>query len=375
MKNTFIKLLFVLLALSFASKLIYAEDVERTIKVSKQNTLDVKVNYGNVNVFTWDKDEVKIYAKNVDSDELKKLNIEQKGSVVTVQFTGRDSRKFSLDIWIPIQFNVNAKTGGGNVKMNDFLSGRVSISTSGGNISTSKINGQVEISTSGGNITCSDIDGDIDASSGGGDIKLTSVTGLIDVSTAGGNITIGKAGKSADISTAGGNINVSDVGGNADISTAGGNISVGYVNGTADISSGGGNINVLGSKGKVDVSTGGGNVNLKNIGGGVDATTGAGKINVELSTEFRQNSFISTGAGDVILTVPENMKVSVVATVKAGFIDKSDKGYIHIKSEFDGLKYDVDHSNREVVARLELNGGGPTIEVQTNLGKIEIKKR
>jgi hypothetical protein len=372
MKSTFIRLLFVLLALSFTSKLIYAEDVERTFKVSKQNTLDVKVNYGNVNVFTWDKDEVKIQAKNVDSDELKKLNIEQKGSVVTVQFTGRDSRKFSVDIWIPVQFNVNAKTGGGNVKMNDILSGRVSISTSGGNISTSKINGQVEISTSGGNITCSDIDGDIDASSGGGDIKLTGVTGLIDASTAGGNITVGKAGKSADISTAGGNINVSDVGGNADISTAGGNISVGYVNGTADISSGGGNINVLGSKGKVDVSTGGGNVNLKNIGGGVNATTGAGKINVELSTDFRQNSFISTAAGDIILTIPENIKATIIATISSTFIDKSGN---YIKSDFSGLEYETEGGKKGGTAKLVLNGGGPTIELETNLGKIEIKKK
>ncbi|MBS4034684.1 MAG: hypothetical protein KGZ85_09485 [Ignavibacterium sp.] len=375
MKSTCKKLFLVFFAILATAKLNFAEDVEKTFKVSKQSTLDVSVNYGNVNVFTWDKDELKVLAKNVDSDELRKLIIEQKGSMVKVEFKGSDSRKFSVDIWIPIQFNVTAKTGGGNVKMNDFLSGRVSISTSGGNISTSKINGQVEISTSGGNITCSDIDGDIDASSGGGDIKLTSVTGLIDVSTAGGNITIGKAGKSADVSTAGGNINVSDVGGNADISTAGGNISVGYVNGTADISSGGGNINVLGSKGKVEVSTGGGNVNLKNIGGGVDATTGAGKINVELSTDFRQSSSISTAAGDIILTVPDNIKVSIIARVKAGFIDKSDKGYIYIKSEFDGLKYDVDHSNREVVARLDLNGGAPTIELETNLGKIEIKKK
>lgn len=372
MKNTFIRLLFVLLALSFTSKLIYAEDVERTFKVSKQNTLDAAVNHGNINIFTWNKDEVKIHAKNIDSDELGKLIIEQKGSVVSVEFKGRDSERFNLDIWVPSQFNLNTATGGGNIKINDNISGKVSVSSAGGNITTSKIIGAVELSTAGGNITCSDIDGDIDASSGGGDIKLTGVTGLIDVSTAGGNITIGKAGKSADISTAGGNINVSDVGGNADISTAGGNISVGYVNGTADISSGGGNINVSGSKGRVEVSTGGGNVNLKNIGGGVDATTGAGKINVELTTDFKQSSSISTAAGDIILTVPENIRATIIATVSAVFMDKSGN---HIKSDFSGLEYETEGGKKGGTAKLMLNGGGPTIELETNLGKIEIKKK
>jgi hypothetical protein len=375
MKSTFIKLFLVFFAILVTAKLNFAEDVEKTFKVSKQSTLNVSVNYGNVNVFTWDKDELKVLAKNVDSDELNKLTIEQKGSSVTVQFKGRDSQKFSLDVWIPSQFNLIANTGGGNVKINDVLSGKVEISSAGGNITTSKINGRVELSTRGGNIICDKIDGNTEISSGGGDIRLSEVTGIMDVSTLGGNITIGKVHKSADISTSGGNITVNDIGGNADISTAGGNITVGYVNGTADISTGGGNITVSGSKGRIEVSTGGGNINLKNISGGVDASTGAGRVSIELSSDFKQSSSISTAAGDIILTVPDNIKVSIIATVKAGFIDKSDKGYIYIKSEFDGLKYDVDHSNREVVARLDLNGGGPTIELETNLGKIEIKKK
>lgn len=375
MKKISIQMLFVFMALLFVSTIVYADDVEKTLKVNKQHTLDVAVNHGNINIFTWSKDEVKIHAKNVDSDELGNLIIEQKGSVVSVEFKGRDSERFNLDIWMPSQFNLNTATGGGNIKINDNISGKVSISSAGGNITTSKINGTVELSTAGGNINCNDIDGNIEASSGGGDVRLTGVTGLVDVSTAGGNITVGKAGKSADLSTAGGNINISDIGGNADISTAGGNISVGYVNGTADVSTGGGNINVMGSKGMIVVSTGGGNVNLINIAGGVDATTGAGKINVELTSDFNKNSTVSTGAGDIVLTVPVNTKATIIATVTAAFIDKGDKGYIHIKSDFDGLKYNVDDTRREVVATLKLNGGGPRIELETNLGKIEIKKK
>lgn len=372
MKSTFIKPFFVIFLLLVTSNLILAEDVERIFKVNKNNTLEILVNFGNVNVFTWDKDELKVLAKNVNGEELNKLTIEQKGSVVTAQFKGEDSKKFSLDVWIPSHFNLNAATGGGNVKINDMLNGKVSVSSAGGNISTSKINGMVELSTSGGNITCDDIDGNLEVSSGGGDIKLSTVTGVADVSTAGGNITVGKVQKSADISTAGGNITVIDIGGNADISTAGGNINVGYVYGTADISTGGGNITVSGSKGMIDVSTGGGNITLKNIGGGVEAATGAGRISAELSTNFNQNSSISTAAGDIILTVPESIKATVLATVKSAFMDKLSD---YIKSDFTGLENVLEGGKKGGTAKLLLNGGGPTIKVETHLGKIEIKKK
>ena len=372
MKSTSLKLFLVIFSILVTAKSNFAEDVEKSFKVSKQSTLDVSINYGNVNVFTWDKDEAKILANNIDSDELNKLTIEQKGSTVTVQFKGRDSQKFSLDVWIPTQFNLIANTGGGNVKINDVLSGKVEISSAGGNITTSKINGRVDLSTRGGNITCGYIDGNIEVSSGGGDIKLTEVTGVMDVSTLGGNITIGKVHKAADISTSGGNITVNDIGGNTDISTAGGNITVGYVNGTSEISTGGGNITVAGSKGRIEASTGGGNINLKNIGGGVEASTGAGRVTIELSSDFKLSSSISTSAGDVILSVPDNIKATIIATVSAAFMDKSSN---YIKSDFSGLDYDTEGGKRGGTAKLMLNGGGPTIELETNLGKIEIKKR
>ncbi len=372
MKNIFEKPFLVIILLLVTSNLIYAEDVERSFKVSRNNTLEINVNFGSVNVFTWDKDEIKVVAKNIKGDELNKFITEQKGSFVTVLFKGRDSKKFLLDVWIPSQFNLDANTGGGNVKIYDMISGKVEISSAGGNIITSKINGRVEISTSGGNVTCNDIDGNIEVSSGGGDIKLSAVTGIADISTAGGNITVGKIHKSADISTSGGNIIVNDVGGNADISTAGGNINVGYVNGNADISSGGGNITVSGSKGMIDVSTGGGNITLKNIGGGVEASTGGGRISVELSTNFNKNSSISTGAGDIILTIPENINATVLANVRGAFMEKSTN---YIKSDFSGLESILEGGKKGGTAKLVLNGGGPTIELDTNLGKIEIKKK
>jgi hypothetical protein len=375
MKNAFSKMMLVLIMFLVSINFSYAEDVEKTFKVNKQSALDVRVKYGNVNIFTWDKDEVKVVARNVDTEELDNVTIEQKASGVIVEFTGRDSEKFLVDAWVPVQFNVNVSTGGGNVKINDFLAGRAVISTSGGNISTAKLKGNAEISTGGGNISCADIEGDIEVSSGGGDIKLAMVTGTAEVATAGGNVTVGKVNKSAEIATAGGNINVGDVGESAEIATAGGNINVGYINGTAEINTGGGNINISGSKGKVEVNTGGGNIELKNIGGGIEANTGAGKVRLELANDIKFNSSVSTSAGDIVLIAPGNLKATIIAKVKAPFIDKSDKSYIHIKSDFDGLTYDVDDTRREIVATLEINGGGPKIELNTHLGKIEIKKK
>ncbi len=366
---------FLIFALVVATKVSYAEDVEKTFKVGKNNNLSTDLRHGNLIINTWDKDEAKILAQNVDSDELDKLTIEQNGSDVSVSFKGEDSEKFSVEVWIPVQFNINARTGGGNVKLNNLLSGNFCISSGGGNIKTSKVKGKVDISSGGGNIKCDEIEGDINISTGGGEVRVSGITGKAEVSTGGGNIDIGNINKSAEISSAGGNIKVGNVDGNVEIATAGGNIKIGSVSGTAEISSGGGNISLSSSKGKVEVSTGGGNINLKNIGGGIEALTGAGEIDVELSADLKSNSSLSTGAGNITLTVPEKIKATIIATVKTKYIDKDDESYIHIKSDFEGLKYDVNDSKREVVAKLELNGGGPVVELETAMGKIEIKKK
>lgn len=271
---------------------------------------------------------------------MKDLTLKQNGNVVEFEFKGEDSENFYMEVSIPVYLNLDFATGGGNVSINDKVNGPVEISTGGGNVSLNDVGNTVTISTGGGNITVGNVSDKLDISTGGGEVKVASALKSLDVSTGGGNITIGS------------------IGGKAEISTGGGNISVG------NVSSG------------IEISTGGGNISLKNIKGSVDVSTGSGNIELELDPIAGSFSEISTGNGKITLYLSEKANIVVNANFLAGKYMKSGKNpQVHLKSDFDGVSYDVSDSKKEMNATLKLNDGGSTIELNVTSGEIFIKKK
>ena len=65
------------LAILTSLNLTLASDKEASFKVQKGDVLNVEIKQGNINVSTWDKNEVKISAKNIDDDELSLYTAEQ----------------------------------------------------------------------------------------------------------------------------------------------------------------------------------------------------------------------------------------------------------------------------------------------------------
>jgi hypothetical protein len=332
-----------------------ASDKEKTFNVSKGDKLEVSISNGNISISTWDKDQAYIKARNINSDDLNNLKIEQQGNKVVVEFKGQDSDDFYVEISIPSKFNLDLSTGGGNISVN-------------GNI-----NGKVESSTGGGNIDLNDVGDKLSVSTGGGNISVGNVNGESEISTGGGNISVGDVKSKAEVSTGGGNILIGNIGGNGEVSTAGGNISVGKVSGSAELSTAGGNINLDGATGKVEVSTAGGNISLKNISGSIEANTAGGNINADLSPASNSTSEFNTAGGDIYLSVPSDAKANIVATVYVGqHISEPDVEKM-IKSDFEPATVDI--SNKNLIKKFTLNGGGAMIELNTASGKIKINKK
>jgi hypothetical protein len=352
----------------------FTVDKEASFKVQKGDLLEVNLRQGNITVNTWNSNEIKVFAKNIDEDETGLLRMEQRSGKVEIEFKGDDSDKFHLELTIPSDLNIDFRTGGGNVKVQSDLNGNIDISTGGGNITTKNLNGKADISTGGGNIYLGDINGDADVSSAGGDLQVGSVNGKADISTAGGNIKVASVNSSADISTAGGNISVETIGGNADISTAGGNINVGNVLGSAEISTAGGNINLDGAAGKVEVNTGAGNINLKNIKGSIDANAGAGNITAELYPSGERGSKLNAGVGKITLYVPESAKTTIIAKASDFKWGESGKNSESIKSDFESFNVSQNRRGNTFESIYELNGGGSRIELNVGMGDIKIKK-
>jgi hypothetical protein len=367
-------LLLILFCFGFSLTGLSQSKKEANFTVSSGDLLDVSLRQGNININTGSGSEVKVIAKNIEEDELSLLTMEQKAGKVEIKFKGEDSDNFVLELTIPSEMNLGIRTGGGNIAIKGDLKGTADVRTGGGNISTGNINGKTDISTAGGNISVGDINGDAELSSAGGDMKTGSINGDAKINTAGGNISIGSVNKSAKISTAGGNIKLGDVGGKAEISTAGGNIKVGNITGSADISTAGGNINLESANGEVEASTAAGNMSLKNIRGSIDGSTAAGNIYAELIPDGKVQSELNNAVGNITLKIPGDAKATIVATFNVLIWSGDDSDLDNIESDFTPKEIKRSKEKKEIEVTYELNGGGPTIELNVAMGQIQIRK-
>jgi hypothetical protein len=154
-----------------------------------------------------------------------------------------------------------------------------------------------------------------------------------------------------------GNITVEGVGENAKLNTGSGNIhATGLHNGfTAETGSGDIYAEQTGT-GDVKAHTGSGNMELRNLHGGLRAGTGSGNINVGgmPTTDWK----LGTGSGDVEYW-PGNAGITLDASTGSGSI--------HSDKEI-AMQGELNHHH--VVGKL--NGGGPTVRIETGSGDIRI---
>jgi hypothetical protein len=142
-------------------------------------------------------------------------------------------------------------------------------------------------------------------------------------------------------------------------------------------SSGSGNINASGGKGPADVQTGSGDITLEQEGSGdIKARTGSGNINVR---GVNGTLTARSGSGDITaqghLTGPANLSsgsgnVKLRLGQDARFNLEASTGSGEIRIHYPGAPEQNEHSRHHMTA--PINGGGPTLEVRTGSGDVEI---
>ncbi|MCI2419594.1 DUF4097 domain-containing protein [Saccharopolyspora sp. K220] len=101
-----------------------------------------------------------------------------------------------------------------------------------------------------------------------------------------------------------GSVEVSDIDGPVDVRTGSGSVRVSQVDGPVDAHTGSGEITLAGLGGNVQAETGSGDIDGRDLRGAeIVATTQSG--NAELHLVGPQSAEVSTGSGDVELTVPD----------------------------------------------------------------------
>lgn len=190
---------------------------EKNYDVQPGKLLEIQSDLGDIKITTWDKDivSIKVFGDRNAADDVKfYFNQTSNGVLIDAEkrssWSGWFSRiRVKYEIDVPRNFNLDLKTGGGDILVLD-------------------INGEINLKTSGGDITCEEIRGNIVATTSGGDIELINHVGNVDVKTSGGDIDIKTSNGKINATTSGGDITVNYLGENKGINlrTSGGDVVV-----------------------------------------------------------------------------------------------------------------------------------------------------
>jgi hypothetical protein len=294
-------------------------------------------------------------------------------AVVATEIDGGSVRGLSVnaDVTVPRDTgSVLAESGGGSVAVSS-LAGRVKAMTGGGALDLRSITGPVVASTGGGSIRVTDV-AEVKLSTGGGGVEVAGSTEALSVSSGGGAVRVASVSRNAVITTGGGGIEATKCGGSLNASTGGGSIDIVEIGGPATLETGGGSIRLGSAQGPVRASTGGGSIQLMKLASSAFAETGAGSITAQFVA--RRGSFadsvLHSGAGDIVVFLPPDLPVTVEAHIEAAMGHSIVTDFPEIRVSTEGGVF----GPHDVSAGGSLNGGGPTLRIQTTLGSIQIRK-
>ena len=264
--------------------------IERSFQVTPGGRLTIDADRGTIEVRTADRDrvDVKIERK---VKRGKKWSVEEVLEDLPITFDHDDSGvtirakygeksawrrnrersrlQVKFLITVPQRYNVDLKTQGGGISVED-LEGEVRSQTLGGNLRIGRIKGSVWGKTAGGSIEVEGTEGDADLKTSGGGIRIGSVAGKVEAKTAGGSIRIDRAMGSVNANTSGGSITVEEVMGNINAKTLGGSVKA-YISRQPE--------------GDCSLETAGGNVTaylVEDIAIDVDARTSGGGVSTDM---------------------------------------------------------------------------------------------
>ena len=293
-----------------------------TFQVERDGKLDLNTRAGDITISTWRKNEAVVTVQGIPANGADDLRIRYEGGILRVDYDPRFPRysinrrnglRFKIDL--PAEFDLDLRTGGGDIEVVGDLTGDVRSHTSGGDVSLRDIGGEVELTTSGGDIRVGTVGGDVHLQTSGGDIRVEKASADLDVQTSGGDIRIGHVGNTLEAQTSGGDIAIEYVGGKARIKTSGGDIEIDELSGNASITTAGGDIELRNAKGVIQAKTAGGELELLNVEGTIDARTAGGDVLAEITPEGSKSSSLISAGGDIVLYVDPKTKATIEARI------------------------------------------------------------
>ena len=201
------------LALAMSVGAIAGEKVDESVTTTADGRVSIDVQSGDVNIRTWDKNEVKVSGELDDDAEGYEFENEGNGRVTfKVRMPKRkwgswkdDGSK--LEFYIPE--NSNLRFEGVNVDVSaNSVKGGSKIHTVNGNVEAKKLTGRIDLETVNGQIKSVDLQGDIELNTVNGEIQDVDSQGEIQIETVNGDINTNTAAEELTISNVNGDIDL-----------------------------------------------------------------------------------------------------------------------------------------------------------------------
>jgi DUF4097 and DUF4098 domain-containing protein YvlB len=165
-------------------------------------------------------------------------------------------------------------------------------------------------------------------------------------------------GTNLEADSGSGDLRLSDLGGPLKANTGSGSIDATGLSGRVALQTGSGDIRAeMHSAQDVKAETGSGSIRLRGVNGGLYAETGSGDIDVE--GQPGTNWKLETGSGSITLDTGGRAKFTLDATTGSGSIHSDPPISTHGSLERHHITGDI-------------NGGGPTVRVETGSGDVRI---
>ncbi len=384
----------------------YRSTITREYSVQPGGNLILISSNGDITVSSWNQNNVQIvlnvrmdvYTQDEARAIVEKLTrgFSQTGSTITVSSEDmRHSGENDYIIKVPSRFNLDLKTAGGDVSIED-VQGNVKAMTSGGDLALAKLSGDIDVQTSGGDLDFETISGTLEASTSGGDVTAIGIAAQGSINTSGGDITLEKISGKMKVNTSGGDISLQSIkedvmantsggditltefdGKEASLNTMGGDLVFERCSGRIQGNTTGGDISGTDLDGAVHVKTMGGEIELKGLRAPATAATTGGDIHVELTLKDLKAPHaldLVTMGGDVTVTLPAGLPASIEAVIH---LQRGERfGTRHdIYSDFPLSKQMPDETKGRILRSIgDINGGGDRVHLETTGGDIYIKK-
>jgi len=281
------------------------------------------------------------------------------------------TRGLSADFEIEVPAAIHAvevATGAGDIDAAG-LPGRLRLNTGVGGITGGDLAGPIEAETQAGSIAIGAVRASARLTSAGGDVTIDDAQGEVVVRTSGGDVLIGRTGNLIRVDSGGGNVRIIDAGGPVRVATGGGDIEVRKSRGEVSAATAGGGIRV-GTAPGVRCETAAGPIVLGSVDGPIRAISSAGNIRALLGAgTLKADSDIQTWRGDVVVSIPEDLAVTIRALVDNPVGRAIESDYpLDIQRDFQPAGRPLE------VGEARLMGGGPLLKLRSLGGRIVIRK-